>query len=417
MRSLLVSLGVVLVLATGYEAVARTVAALDAKRAWRIAPTEIGAGQALAVEMLVEGRTDEARPVAEALVRTAPVRARSWSLLAEIDAAAGAEADARRLTEAVLMLKPTDMLSMLRHLAWSIRDGDTMDAMVAFDIFLRRHTGQATLATGILKPMLAGERGYGLFVQALSLDPPWSVSAMRALREVGGEMELLYRIERDLLAGGHRSRSLEETIGTLQRSERPDLAYRLFLASHDEAEGTLSGYVHDAAFVREPGGGAYTWELLRSAGVDLQWIEGAAATGNEALDGLRIDTDERAGDDGGTLRVHFTDHPVRSIGLGQAVSLPKGRYVFRTRVSARDLVAPKGVAWELRCKGVANETFAVALEGGTYERREFQQPFTLVRPCPSGRLQLVPEERTSSFRFRYTGILDVHEAAIEWDEG
>ena len=339
------------------------------------------------------------------MLAAAPIRARSWSLLAETEALAGAPERGRALAETALELKPTELLALIHRVRAQLGDGEGAEAVRTLNLALRRHGEQRRALLPLMAAALRTGEGLKAFAAHAADGADWVDPMLRLLPEAEDGVTLLYRTERALLAAGvAREDALNGSMRALHAKERSDLAYRLFLASLDPEAKARSGYVHDAGFEVEPSGRMHDWVLSDTAGVAVSWspAEDDAPAGGTAGEGW---SDAR-------VAIRFGARPVQRIGLEQVLSLPPGQYRFTTRFKARDLVAPKGVAWMLRCGG-AGTPFVLEIPGGTYDSEARSVEFTLPVACERSTLTLAPVEATRSFRHVYRGALDIHEARIE----
>ena len=396
-RGVLLAMALLASAAAAHQIASRLASTPDPVLAWALDPLAVSAGQAVAAAAL-EGEAPEpanARATVERLAAVAPVRARTWSLLAEIERLEGDEERAERLTDATLALRPSDMLASLRRMDRHARGGDVGPAFADLDAFLSRYPERTELALSVVTPLLGSPEGYEALLERLRTAPLWSSQFIARIADIPDGIDLLYRTMRDL--GTADMALVDPAMRRLHASGRPDLAHRLFLGTLDGEGSALSGYVHDPRFVRRPDGSLFSWRADPSPGVEISWRPAA----------------EGASAEGGTVSVRFANQPVRRIDLVQSILLPPGRYTFRTRSTADRLRAPKGLRWRLSCADTSQVAFTLPVDIREADETESAVSFSLERPCLRGRLELGPAEVTDSFRFRYDGTLNVHEAAIE----
>ena len=393
MRLLLMASAVALSLATAHLAMTRALAVADPELAWSLGPVAT-AGQAAVTARVAaqDADLDAARRIAEDVADSAPVLGRTWSLLAELDRLSGDPEGAAGLVDAALELKPTEMLASLRRMERSVVEGRTEEGVERLDAFLRRHPEHAPLATGVVGPVLSTPSGYGALVAMLRTEPEWAGSFLSNVADLPDGTDYLYRVVLDL-EGADRA-TVAEAVRTLHAHDRSDLAHRLFLARLSADERAVSGYVHDPHFAMAPDGSLFTWRLGSTAGAEASW--------RKASDG-----------EGGSISVRFANQPVREIDVSQIVALPPGRYIFRTRYVATRLQAPKGIQWTLRCRKPSRELLALPIGTEQPDATERTVEFVVDGTCPVATLQLGPVDRTTSFRHRYDGAIEIREATIE----
>lgn len=266
-------------------------------------------------------------------------------------------------------------------------EGHFVQAVGIIDILLRRWGDLRDAILPAVGPVIADPAGRQALLTTLADGPPWRGRVFDLLLTTPSGLavaETLLLSARGSDATPRRS-EVAKLIAAMVRTGAHRHAYRLFLLTLSADERAISGYVHDPAFTRPPGGRFFDWSLRPTSGVDISIAEA----------------------DTGGLSVRFLDSPARLGNLSQALALPPGQYRLNTEVDARSLVAPRGVFWELRCaSGDPTPLGRLELAPGSYAGRTFARAVEVPEAgCPLQILSLRTGVTTDSWRERYLGAL------------
>ncbi len=328
------------------------------------------------------------------LLALAPGDARGYSLLAELRDRQGRPEQTRALYARALALSHTEPRALFFTLSEAIADGRHVEAVGVIDILLRRWGDLRQDILPAIGPVIADPAGRRALLSALGGDPPWRTRVFDHLltTPLGLEVaETLLLSDRGPDAPPSPS-EVARAIAALVAAGAHEHAYRLFLLTLSPDERAVSGYVHDPAFTRPPGGRYFEWTLRPSSGVDVSIAE----------------------PDPGGLTIRFLDSPARLGNLSQTLVLPPGRYRLQAKADARSLVAPRRVFWQLRCaSGEPTPLATLELAAGSYSDRTFAEAVEVPADgCGLQVLTLRTGATTDSWRERYRGSMRVASVSI-----
>lgn len=328
------------------------------------------------------------------LIALAPGDARGYSLLASLRDRQGRSEEAKALYARALAQSHTEPRALFFTLSDAIAAGRYVEAVGIADILLRRWGDLRQDILPAVGPVIADPAGRQALLRTLADDPPWRNRVFDHLLTT----PLGLSVAETLVLSDRspdvppRSAEVARLIAALVRANAQQHAYRLFLLTLSPEERAVSGYVHDPAFSRPPGGRYFDWTLRPSSGVDISI----------------------AGSQGGGLAVRFLDSPARLGNLTQTLVLPPGHYQLQARADARSLVAPRGVFWQLRCAAGEQAPLAtLELAPGSYSGRTFAQAVEVpAEGCGLQILSLRTGVTTDSWRERYRGAMRVASVSI-----
>ncbi len=380
----------------------------DPALAVAVNPLNIEARVDLVTEVLAgEGAASpqaDAPAIARQSIRYAPIDARAYSQLAEVHLRDGETAVAAQLFNTALGLSQADWLALQRTLRLSIENADYAGALAKFDMLFRRWPEQSGVYGPIMPTILQDATGYDQALAVLKTDPPWRGRFLEDLHRRSDSVDLVYRLQLDLNAGDDTDnvREIAGAIRSLQAAGRHDLAYRLFLFTQSDTDRLNAGLIFNGAFNLEPSGRPFDWSIRNSPGVSIarEARATAGATGT-------------AGATETAMTIRFLDKPVREIGFSQTVVLPPGRYRLSIAAGASNLRAPRGLHWELACKGPRAVLARLEVPEGDYRDRLLETDFRLPEgACNIAELRLRTDLTVESFRYRYSGALRLHSVSL-----
>ena len=370
----------------------------------QVFPFDVTAGK-LVVSSNLPPKTPKAeltvyRQTTENLIQRAPLDARTYSLLAVIDELEGDERNAQKNNETALTLKPTDLVGLVSTLSVQIRDRKFENATVTFDLMMKRHQRRAVALVGLMNSVLAAKNGRAAMVKLLATKPDWSENFLKALGEQTSSLGFAYQIQSDLLDQKTADKDqINTTIGQLIAKQQYQLAYRLFIRSQSERDKSLSGYIFNSDFTREPKKRVFDWQRNDERGVSVEWFQDASQTGVGIPEGPAV-------------LLRFQGQPVKRAGLRQLVSLPPGKYRLETKVSANRARLPKGLKWNLLCIAPNRSDGQLNFKEGSYKGENFSGEFLVAEPCGVHILWVDTELEGESFRHRYLGSIIIHSASL-----
>ncbi len=336
--------------------------------------------------------------VAQDAIRHAPIHALAYGLLGEIRLGQGERQTADALFDVALSLSRTEANSLQRTLVRAIEDGDHAAAMEKLDIFFRRWPTHFSSFAPAIPQLLRTPDGYETVLSTLAAEPPWRSQLLGFLDRDPGSIDLAYRLQLDLNSnvGETRPREIGSTLSSLLRNKRYDQAYRLFLLTLNERDRTHYGYVFNGGFDLEPSGRPFDWALASQPGVNVS----------------REARDTGDGEDF-RLKLRFLGKPVKQINVGQSIYLPAGHYRLAVNIDASDLKIPKGLNFNLHCIDPRRDVVRINILPGSYRDETLQTEFTLPdSTCRMFRLAMGTDLIAESFRYRYSGTLDIANVSI-----
>ena len=325
--------------------------------------------------------------------------ARLYSLLGEIDYRGGNRDEAYRLFERARQFSKTEIHALQRTIVHSIEMGDLTKAVREADILLRRWPERLGAMAASFPLILAKEDGYNAILAALTAEVPWRGNLFNALAKdptgVGAADRLLLDLKRS--DAPPRQGELASVIGGYITQKRYEAAYHLFLFTLSDEEKKLGGYVFNGRFSPLQTHRPFDWQIRGQAGLEITFAEPA----NE-LDGAR------------GAKVRFLNKPVKDVSLQQFVQLPPGSYLITLNATGSNLKLPKELFWSLHCVDLNTELLKLGIPEGSFDNKILSANFT-VGPdgCDMQVLKLQTGLIAESWRYRYVGILTMHDIRIE----
>lgn len=331
---------------------------------------------------------------AQKLIRHAPLESRGYSILAEGLSLLKREDEARRSRSIALSLAPTDPVARFHQFAQNVSSGNHLNALRDMDALLRKNPAMTNAVTTILHSLPSDEEATRMLMEMLLEDPPWRPQFMGALQSLPGSEEQIYSINLQLhQAGVIDLAAIDRTISLLLGKKRTGLAHRLFLFTQRADERQANGYIFNSDFSLPPTQRILGWQVSDAAGSGARWQRNSSS-------------------ESGELRVHFSGQPVRRINVRQTLILYPGRYKFQSRYTTRQLELPKGLDWVLTCRTDRKTIFRLAVDQGTSSEKKLGTEFSVGNACEVFDLSLETRSSSNSFRYRYSGTLDVGNAKI-----
>ncbi len=372
------------------------------QRALAFNPFDVDA-RATLIEQSVLAEAPTASPdlatVAQQAIRFAPIDARSYSLLAEVQQQLGNDRLAESLFGTALTLSKTEGLALQRTLQSALTNRDFAGALDKLDILFRRYPAAFSAFAPAIPPLLSDQDGYQLALAVLRNDPPWRGRFLSFLDRDPASIDLAYRLQLALNGSGNANRPGEVggTLNALIRNRDFGRAFRLFLLTQSEEDRQHGGYIFNAAFDLEPSGRPFDWTIHNSPGVNM----------------FR-ETREQSGAPESSLLVQFLGKPVKRIGIGQYIYLPPGEYRLRADIDAANLRAPKGLYFSLACIDPRDGLARLDVPEGSYRARTLEADFDLPdSSCKMLRLDMQTDLIAESFRYAYTGSLSIQGITID----
>jgi hypothetical protein len=327
--------------------------------------------------------------------------ARLYSMLGEVKRLQGDEAAARQHVAQSRRLSKTEIRALERSIDWALKDGRIADAVADIDTLLRRWPSRFEQVSKAFPALLSDPTGFTAIATALRDGAPWRRSLFRALGADRQGLPAGERLLSELRQSPDASEPVEISaiISGYIREQDFQSAHRLFLFSLTDDERKYDGYVYNPTFAPVSLKRPFDWAAHERAGVEV--ILPSESTSGQAEHGARV---------------RFLNAPLRDSGLQQSLLLPPGAYRISTTVSGRSLKLPKGLFWSVSCRGRTNRDLArLELPEGSFEHRRIVADFVVPAQggCEIQLLHLVTGMIAESFRFRYQGVLSIHEVRIE----
>jgi tetratricopeptide (TPR) repeat protein len=318
---------------SGYRIVAHTaadaVAAEDPAQALRRIPGHPAALLARAERELAAGDTAAAVETVGRLRQAAPLQGGAWRILAQVEAAAGNQVQARELFAKAVALGPRDVAAR----AWLADDllvqGKFADALVHIDRIMTTspHSQQALL--GVLVQLSADPAFVDALTPVLARQPGWRSAYLHELQRSAAPdstSRVMAALARD---GGLTPAEDARWIDDLMRRGQWGQAYAHW-AGTLAADAVLSPVFNDG-FDAVPTGAGFDWRTSS--------IPGQTVTFEQDVPGAS----------GHAAALEFRGRPASRIGLEQALLLAPGNHELRVRMRAEGLRSDGGLEWVVAC--------------------------------------------------------------------
>ena len=333
---------------------------------------------------------------ADTIIRLSPFEARGYSLKAKILLAQGKHEEAGKLYEKALEVAPTERSALAYVIEKAVRSGDLNRALNALDILLRRWPDTFAKVAPLLDGLASDPAGAVLLIKLLQHNPPWRWRAIQYLLKKSNGRILVQRLLLNERAQGKSLNASERSALIRAWFYAGDIltAYRNFVLTLNKNERKELGYVFDPNFKLKSDGRPFSWQIGSTSYVEIAypWFGGGNKSG---------------------VAIQFRDAPVRLGNILQKLALLPGRYILKTRVSARSLRAPKGIYWNLYCHGKGGYRVRLPVPEGTYREKQLSTQFDIPPGCKFQTLVLRTDLKAPSWRMRYQGEVIFHEVAIE----
>lgn len=322
---------------------------------------------------------DAAVARARARLRTEPLSAAAYAVLALAAEKAGQDERADRLMRIAAAWWPRDLLVQTWLLARGLRRGDVREAMSHLDTALRTHPEALDDLTEAMSHLLIVPAARAALVERLAEHPPWRSHfigvALRQWSEPQGLVDLLDALQ--AAPSGLSAEELRPFLTRLLASGRIDEAYAAWLRGlSPEAQARLA-FLYNGDFGTPPTQMPFDWRTPTVAGVTTAWGEAGGRP---------------------VLSVGFLGGRVSGPPVLHEMVLAPGAYRLSGRVRTDRLRSERGIRWRIACLAEANgalglsETFA-----GTASWRDFTLDFTVPEDgCPAQILGLEADARTAA---------------------
>lgn len=331
---------------------------------------------------LLESDPARAADVLRAALPANPVRGMSYALLgAALNAQEQAEAAGTAL-DAAVRLAPALVNVRLIAAADALARNDLPALLQHWGVAASRRTALHGEIFPALAALVANPQTHPAFRQLLETKQPWWPAFVRFAadrQESPAPMLAAYELSLDSPANRLEGKQLNPVIGRLQRD-------RLWLDARLAWMNTLApeqldgmGNIFNGDFERPISDVGYDWQRSRANHIVVDTAPTAGAGGNQAL------------------FVLFRGPRVRFQHLQQYLSLPAGRYVLRGRARMDELIASRGLVWNLSCLGQTERPLARSEPFvGRSPWRPFEMPVSIpADDCPAQRLQLQLDGRVA----------------------
>lgn len=335
---------------------------------------------------------------AQDAIRYAPINALAYGLMGEVRLGEGERHTADALFDIALSLSRTEANALQRTLERAIKRGDYRAAIEKLNIFSRRWPAHFASLAPVIPQLLRTPDGYATALSTLSAEPPWRSRLLQFLDRDPGSIDLAYRLQLDLNGNTDdtRPREIGRTLSGLLRNKRYDQAYRLFLLTLNETDRAHYGYVFNGGFDLAPSGRPFDWNLKSRPGVKIS---------REAMD--------TADGEDFQLKLQFLGKPVKRIDVSQYLYLPAGQYKLTLNVDASDLEVPKGLHLNIVCTEPKRTVSRIDVLPGSYRNETLEANFTLPdSTCKMFRLAMGTDLIAESFRYRYSGTLEIDNVSL-----
>lgn len=323
-----------------------------------------------------------------------PGDARLRSALGEIKSRQG-NADAAL----ALFLQAHELSQTERHalhvlVRRAIEERNYSEILRLIDVSLRRWPSEFHQFEAILQVLVLDPTTYDAVMAMLNTDPPWRHRFLNSLVSMQEEHPRVVSVLLDLIEGETPPASDEvaSLVRQLANRNRYQEAHHLFLFSLSDEEWARVGLLHNGLFAPTSNTQPFDWTYASNAYAEVSLSDRGLPKG------------------GATLR--FFNRPARHVNLRQVLVLEPGEYRLRLNVSARSLVAPRGLYWSLRCMNPSDEIVRIDLKQGTYLDKQLDAEFA-VTDCPTQIIELRSGLTIDSQRFAYSGSVTFHSMSLE----
>lgn len=333
---------------------------------------------------LTDSEIADVARLAEAALVDEPLNARAVTLLGQVAALRGDDAEATRLMKIAASRSLREAPARYWLLDHFIRTAQFEDAAKTSDVLLRTDGNAPGRILPVLARLAEVEGAKPHIVTALANSPPWRAkfiaTATKAARDPRTPLDLLLA-----LRGTEAPPSATEVrdyIVALDKLERYDLAYYTWLEFLPADALALTGAVFNGGFERPLDDVPFDWSLQTGQSAIAEIVERDDARNNKAL------------------RIQFAGGRIKLGRIAQRLMLAPGKY--RIAVSARgDLTGRRGMVWRLTCKPndrtPLGETPMFVSSARAW--RETGASFEVRADCPTQILRLHHDSRSTSEQF------------------
>ena len=181
----------------------------DPQRALAFNPFDVDA-RATLIEQSVLVETPSASAdlatVAQQAIRFAPIDARSYSFLAEVQRQFGNNQSTDALFDTALTLSKTEDLALQRTLQMALDRGDYAGALDKLDVLFRRYPSAFNTFAPAIPLLLKDQEGYQVTLAMLGDDPPWRGRFLGFLNREPTTVGVAYRLQLALNGNGSANR-------------------------------------------------------------------------------------------------------------------------------------------------------------------------------------------------------------------
>ncbi len=334
----------------------------------------------------------------EAALRFAAGEARLYSLLGEVEFQRDDKDVAYRLFSRARQFSKTEIHALQRTIVHSIEQDRLAEAVNEIDTMLRRWPDRFDAVAPVLPHILSRPEGFKAVRDALAEDAPWRRHIFAALGKDAANIAVAERLLLDLkdTKVPPQPAEMASIINGYIAQKQYESAYRFFLFTQSGEEAKLAGYIFNGQFAPLRTQKPFDWQLRDQSGVEITF--GSRGAGTEIS--------------GATVR--FLNKPVKDVSLQQYLQLPPGNYVLTLTASGRSLKLPKELFWSLGCAGSTPPLLKLGLPEGSYENQSLSAGFSVAATgCPMQLLKLNTALIAESWRYRYVGVLTMHDIRIE----
>jgi len=324
--------------------------------------------------------------------------ARLYSLLGATQLRQGDREAGYRSFAHARALSKTEMLALKNEIGRSIEAGAFAEALVGFDILLRRWPNDIAAMQPVFTTILADPAGYRAAVDMLAAGAPWRRVLLGQLARDPAAVGIADRLIIDLRADGDPSRpeELATAIGQHIGAKRYEAAYRLFLLTRADSGSPTVGYVNNGGFRIPLPSLPFDWQLRPQPGV-----------------AVTFSGDETGGGDGAGATLRFMNRPLKLPPMQQYLLLPPGPYSLAVDTSGDGLRLPKGLSWAVKCLPSQKDQARLAIPDGSFDLRSIELSFTIPsQGCEAQLLRLEAAPGVQGWSDAYAGTLILHELAI-----
>lgn len=269
----------------------------------------------------------------------------------------------------------------------SIERRDTEAAVAYAHILLRTSPGLSGQVIRILASLAADENGRAAVAQKLSERPEWRRNFFEGVSRTISDPEIVQAILKAAHDTGAPA-SLNEVMPILDSMIIQGYlreAYSLWLSFLRDGELLKLGFLTNGDFEAEPSGAPFDWRLSKAENA----IAEITAVG--AVDGNR------------QLHISFLDGRVRFPEVRQVLLLGPGDYRIEGQIRG-NIVAKRGIRWQLRCLRAREELTIAQTEmftGQSAQWRQFSLAFGIkdIDQCHGFVLRLFHDARSASEMF------------------